>query len=99
MKGIDFKLLATVGIAAMCSAMASAALAADQAAPAARAPADTTAATAATSTDEMIIVSGIRAGLKSSLDLRARFKSLSSIAVLCGTSHDHADGRDLCPCG
>jgi integrase len=32
-------------------------------------------------------------------DLRARFKSLSSIAVLCGTSHDHADGRDLCPCG
>jgi adenine-specific DNA-methyltransferase len=31
--------------------------------------------------------------------LRARFKSLSSIAVLCGTSHDHADGRDLCPCG
>ena len=31
--------------------------------------------------------------------LRARFKSFSSVAVLCGTSHDHADGRDLRPCG
>ena len=32
-------------------------------------------------------------------DFRARFKSFSSVAVLCGTSHDHADGRDLRPCG
>jgi hypothetical protein len=31
--------------------------------------------------------------------LRAGFKSLSSVAVLCGSSHDHADGRDLGPCG
>jgi RimJ/RimL family protein N-acetyltransferase len=33
------------------------------------------------------------------LGLRAGFKSLSSVAVLCGSSHDHADGRDLGPCG
>jgi hypothetical protein len=32
-------------------------------------------------------------------NLRAGFKSLSSVAVLCGSSHDHADGRDLGPCG
>jgi DNA-binding transcriptional LysR family regulator len=31
--------------------------------------------------------------------VRAGFKSLSSVAVLCGSSHDHADGRDLGPCG
>lgn len=31
--------------------------------------------------------------------IRARFKSFSSVAVLCGSADDHADRGDLCPRG